>query len=174
MKSTALVLLCAALLWGTNARASCKRVSCFCLTDIAAQTTGTLEASIRAVDGARTEFLVETVRGSAAGLVEGATLTLPRGAGDRVGARWLLFFADDRFHTRMLISEGAVSCEAATTFTLPVQDATELFARPDCPDAIDARGYVQACNDNPGCGSTGGLPLVALLLLGLRRTRRRA
>lgn len=134
------------------------------------------EASITSIAGARSEFQVETVRGTAGGFVQGETLTLPRENEDVAGQRWLLFFADGAFRSRMLITNGEVSCVGSSpVLVLPAQEADQLFSRSDCPDAIDARGYVQVCNDTgPLCGcSGGGLPLLGLALVGLLRVTAR-
>lgn len=166
------LVLAVTLLASSSARASCIRTSCFCIDDTSAK--GTLEASITSVAGARTEFQVETVRGTAGGFVQGGTLTLPRENEDVAGQRWLLFFADDAFRSRLLLTNGEVSCVGSSpVLVLPAQEADQLFSRPDCPDAIDARGYDQVCNDVVcGC-SGGGLPLLGLALVGLLRVTAR-
>lgn len=176
MSALRLALLGVVLLSASSARAVCTEVnSCFCLDDgTPRSTTGTVEATILTIDGARAQFSVETVRGTAGGFVAGNSLTLPRQNEDVVGTRWLLFFADDGFHTRKLISDGTVSCG----LVMGVQEATDVFAQPDCQSALDARGVAQPpCNDvGRLCGcSTGGLPIAAaLLLLALRLRSRRS
>ncbi len=175
MRAAVAVAACAALLWASNARASCTRLSCFCLNDWEPRSaTGTLDAAIVAVDGPRTRFTVEAVREAAGGFRAGDTLTLPREQGDRSGGRWLVFFVDGTVHTRMEIDPaGAVRCLGARDLVLPVQDAHDLFARRDCPDAIDARGFLQECADTVRCGcSASAAPLGAAVLLLLRVRRR--
>ena len=162
-------LLLMILLVGSAARASCSRTSCFCLDDgTARSSSGTLEVSVLRVNGARTEFSVETVRGATGGLTARSTLALPRQNGDEVGQRWLLFFANDAFHVRMRVAGGTVTCGEAVS----VEDASNLFSLADCQSATEARRLVPPCLDSGNSCSSGGAPALALVMLGLRLRRR--
>lgn len=168
------VLFLAVTLAASSALAVCKRTSCICVSEFAAPAApGTVEASITAVDGARSTFQLGTVRGSGGGHLEGESLSLPRQNGDAAGQRWLLFFASGAFHTRLLITTDAAQLGVVTcSGTLPLLDANELFGRADCFDATEARGFVPPCNDTGRGCSTAGMPLAILLILGMRRARR--